>query len=245
MSLVNVAYSERLTWANPALRTLEQQALVPLLGTQPVELGFRRVPTDAVYTELFPAAFPENRGARSVQNVAKALAAFERTILSARSPYDRFHYGNEATAISEAAKRGEAVFFTDELGGCFRCHSGVNLGGGIEYRNNGMDGPGLFGVTKRPADRGKFRAPSVRNIAVTGPYMHDGSIDTLEAVIDHYAAHGKPHVNLDSRIGAIYLSPQNKKDLLEFLRSLTDEELLHDARFGDPWPLENVRETRR
>lgn len=244
MSLVNVAYSERLTWANPAMRSLEQQALVPLLGTEPIELGFRRVPPDAVYTKLFPAAFPENGGSMTVENVARALAAFERTILSARSAYDRFHYGNEVTAISDAAKRGEAVFFSDGSGSCFRCHSGFNLGGGPEYTNNGVEGPGVFGFTKRRGDLGKFRAPSVRNIAVTGPYMHDGSIDTLEAVVDHYAAHGKPHADLDARIGTIYLSPQNKKDLLEFLRSLTDEELLHDTRFSDPWPLENAREPR-
>lgn len=224
MSLVNVAYAERLTWANPAMRRLEVQALVPLQGKAPVELGFVRVPADAVYDELFPAAFPENGGARTAANVAAALAAFERTILSARSPYDRFHYGNEPNAISEAARRGEAVFFTDSSGACFRCHSGPNLGGGPAYLNNGI------------SDRGKFRAPTVRNIAVTGPYMHDGSVATLEAVVDHYAGRGRPGSGQDPRVGSIYLSPQNKKDLLEFLRSLTDEELLRDPRFADPWP---------
>ena len=235
MSLVNIAYAERLTWANPRMRSLEEQALVPLLGSDPVELGFRRVPEDAVYARLFPAAFPESGGARTVENVAKAIAAFERTILSARSAYDRYHYGNEPNAISESAKRGEAIFFSDGSGSCFRCHTGVNLGGGMEYMNNGMAGPGVFGVTKRPADLGKFRAPTVRNIAVTGPYMHDGSIETLEGVIAHYAERGRPHANLDARIGTIHLSPQNKKDLHAFLESLTDEALLRDSRFSDPW----------
>jgi cytochrome c peroxidase len=106
---------------------------------------------------------------------------------------------------------------------------------------------GIYTYTRKPADVGKFKAPSLRNIALTAPYMHDGSIATLEEVLDHYAAggrtipagpyagHGHDNPNLDARITGITLTPQNRQDLLAFLRSLTDQELLHDPRFSDPW----------
>ena len=99
---------------------------------------------------------------------------------------------------------------------------------------------GIFEHTRRPADAGKFKAASLRNIALTAPYMHDGSIATLEAVLDHYAAGGRAHENpnRDSRIRKIDLTPRNRLDLLEFLRTLTDEELLLDPRFSNPWPAE-------
>jgi len=128
MSLVNVAYSAVLTWSRPHVRSLEQQVLVPLLAGKPVELGlggksaqllgeFR---TDRTYQSLFPEAFPGERAPFTTVNMAKAIAAFERSIISARSPYDRYRYGGEENAISDSAKRGEVLFFTDSLAGCYR-----------------------------------------------------------------------------------------------------------------------------
>jgi cytochrome c peroxidase len=266
MSLVNVAFNATLTWSNPALRSLEEQVLVPLLGEHPEELGmhgrdrdlFALLHREPVYCRLFPQAFPGGPEPFTLANLARAIAAFERTIISARSPYDRYHTGGDPTAVSDAVKRGEAVFFTDHEGGCFRCHSGVNLGGGPEFHNTGLynvAGPysypapnlGIFEHTRRPADMGKFKAPSLRNIALTAPYMHDGSIATLEEVVEHYAAGGRtiaagpnagrgsanPH--RDPLMASIHMTDQNKRDLLAFLRSLTDEELTHDERFSDPW----------
>jgi cytochrome c peroxidase len=276
MSLVNVAYSAVLTWSDPAQRSLEQQALVPMFSDHPVELGLRghepdllaALRRDAVYRELFPKAFPGVADAYTIDNITRALACFERSILSARSPYDRYYYSGDRDAITESAKRGEVLFFTDPVAGCFRCHGGFQFSDAVEsqrtalaappFHNTGLYNlagalsypslsPGIYEHTRKPADVGRFKTPTLRNIALTAPYMHDGSIATLEEVLDHYAAGGRtladgPYAgrghdnpNKDRRIAAIALTPQNREDLLAFLRSLTDTQATRDPRWSDPW----------
>jgi cytochrome c peroxidase len=276
MSLVNVAYNAVLTWSDPALRLLEKQAVIPMLGEHPVELGLLgrqetvldELRSDPVYRELFPQSFPEAKDPFTIASVAKALAAFERTIVSARSPYDRYYTGGDGNAISDAAKRGEALFFSDPKAGCYRCHGGFNFSDTTEYEgsanlpvafhNTGLynlPGPysyprsnlGIYEHTRKLADVGKFKAPSLRNVALTAPYMHDGSVATLEDVLEHYAAGGRTiasgpysgrghdNPNKDARIAGIDLTVQNREDLLAFLRSLTDTEVLNDPRFSNPW----------
>ena len=227
MSLVNVAYSAALTWSNPNLQSLEEQALVPIFSEHPVELGLRgreeavmsELRSDPVYRTLFPSAFPEVKPPFTMVHVTKALAAFERTIISTGSPYDRYHSGGDRNAISDSAKRGELVYFVDGLGGCFRCHGGFNFSDvtdydgnestSVEFHNTGLynlpatavrESGGIIGAsgisfsypwpnlgiyehTKKSADVGKFKAPTLRNVALTAPYMHDGSIATLEEVL--------------------------------------------------------------
>lgn len=178
MSLVNVVYVPSLTWANSTLSSLEEQALIPMLSDTPVELGVKgreqefltALRGDPVYRRLFPQAFPEERDVFTLANVTKAITAFEWTIVSMRSPYDRYRWGGDLSAISDAAKRGEIFFFSSERGGCFQCHGGWNFSGG--FFNTGAStytapNRGLFEQTQRPGDMGKFRAPSLRNIAVT------------------------------------------------------------------------------
>ena len=263
MSLVNVAYATSLTWENPALTSLEDQALGPMLNVEPVELGLKgherevldKLRQEAVYQRLFPLAFPGEAELYTLPNVTKALAAFERTIISMRSPYDRYRWGGDMAAISDAAKRGELVFSSSERGRCFRCHDGWNfssvrydgspqrtVGDGMrDFFNTGValyaaPNRGAYEYTKQPEDMGKFRAPTLRNVAVTAPYMHDGSLASLEDVIDHYAAGGKYSDANKSRIlQPLKLSDGDKKDLVEFLKSLTDEELLRDPRWSNPW----------
>jgi len=278
MSLVNVAYSGALTWSNPEMRSLEKQALVPMYGDHPVELGLREgdgfLPTlrsDAKYRSLFERAFPSDADPFSILNVTKALASFERSIISGRSPYDRYHYGRDDNAISDSAKRGEILFFNQHLS-CFRCHGGFAFSDAtvsetngrrpIEFHNTGLyniqgllsypaPNVGIFEFTKQPADVGKFKAPTLRNIALTAPYMHDGSIPTLEGVLDHYAAggraitsgpntgNGRQNPNKDPLIGGFELSAQDRTDLIAFLNCLTDEAAIHDPRFANPWPRSN------
>jgi cytochrome c peroxidase len=260
MSLVNVAWSAALTWSNPEMTSLEKQALVPMFGDHPVELGLREgdgflpmLRSDAKYRELFEHAFPADADRFTIPNVTKALASFERSIVSARSPYDRYHYDRDDSAISDSAKRGEVLFFNQHLS-CFRCHGGFNFAGAtfteknprpeIEFHNTGLYNPypapnvGIFEFTKAPADQGKFKAPTLRNIALTAPYMHDGSIPTLEGVLDHYAAGGRAHdnPNKDPLIGGFTLTQQDRDDLIAFLKSLTDDEVIRDPRFANPWP---------
>jgi cytochrome c peroxidase len=258
MSLVNVAYNPVFTWANAKLDSLEEQALIPMLGEDPIELGLKgheqqfldAITHDPMYQRLFSQAFPNETNAISLANVVKAIATFERSIVSMRSPYDRYRYGHEEKAISESAKRGEYLFNSSERAGCFQCHEGWNFTGNVRYEggreprgrffNTGVStyvppNRGLFEQTKREEDVGKFRVPTLRNVAVTGPYMHDGSLATLEDVIDHYAAGGKlEHPNKSTILRKFSLTLQDKADLVEFLKSLTDEEMLHDPRWSDP-----------
>jgi len=273
MSLVNVAYARTLTWANPWLTRLEDQALVPMYGDNPIELGLddadpwiQTIAKDATYLALFKAAFVE-RDPFSRQNIVKAIAAFERSIVSARSPYDRYHFDRDEAAISDAAKRGEVLFHSRPLS-CFTCHGGIHFTNAMGTPRRGMElqlhntglynvpGPpsypkgnaGLFEITGKAEDAGKFKAPTLRNIAVTAPYMHDGSVATLDEAIDHYAAGGRTiasgpnagvgrdNPNKTPAIRGFTLTPEQRSDLLAFLHSLTDEALLKDPRFADPWP---------
>jgi cytochrome c peroxidase len=274
MSLVNVAYAETLTWANPAMTRLEDQALVPMYGEHPIELGLDRTDrwlvrliSDHTYQGLFMAAFGDQLQPFTRDNVVKAVATFERTIVSARSAYDRYHFDREEGAISDSAKRGEVLFHSRSLS-CFMCHGGIHfsnaMGSGrgsrsVEFHNTALynlaaalsypaSDTGLFEVTHQPADVGKFKAPTLRNIAVTAPYMHDGSIATLEDAIEHYAAGGRTisagpnrgigreNPNKTQAIQGFQLTREQRADLVAFLQSLTDEALLRDPRFANPWP---------
>lgn len=275
MSIVNVAYVATLTWANPLQTSLEKQALVPMFGEAPVELGLAgkegelldRLRAVAKYRDLFARSFPDEPDAITLANVTKAIAAFERTIVSGRSPFDRYLYDKDPSAISESAKRG-LVVFDSETTECFHCHGGFNFSDSVghegtafdetPFHNTGLynlggtgaypgENTGVHSVTGNPDDMGKFRAPSLRNIAKTAPYMHDGSIATLSEVIDHYAAGGRtiasgPNAGDGSKnpykstfVKGFTLTPQEKADLIAFLESLTDEALLTDPSFSNPW----------
>ncbi len=273
MSLVNVAYASILTWANPTLTSLEEQALVPMYGEHPVELGLDAsdrwlgaIARDGIYTPLFRAAFPSDDEPVTRVNVTRAIANFERSIVSARSPYDRYHFDRDDSAIPESARRGEVLFHSNPLS-CFTCHGGIHFSGSmgsrprrtpVELHNTGLynlqgllsyppENTGAFEVTRDPADVGRFKAPSLRNVAVTAPYMHDGSIATLEEAIDHYAAGGRTiaegprrgvgrdNPNKSPTIRGFTLTRDQRADLVAFLESLTDEALLHDPRFANPW----------
>lgn len=274
MGLANIAYAPVLTWANPNIRTLEQQAMLPMFGETPVELGLAgreqellaRLAADSAYPRLFRAAFPHEEGAITVRRVTQAIAAFERTLISGRAPYDRYLAG-DSTAITAAARRGEELFFSEKLE-CFHCHGGFNFTNTVDYKGKGfveiefhntglynVDGKGAYptenpGVrehTGDPEDMGKFKAPSLRNIALTAPYMHDGSVRTLDAVLDHYAAGGRtiaagPRRGVGRRnpykssfVKGFTLTPRERRDVLAFLHSLTDSVFVSDPRFADPF----------
>ncbi|MEO8218421.1 MAG: MbnH family di-heme enzyme [Acidobacteriota bacterium] len=255
MSLINAVYSPAYTWADPSVRTFEEQLLVPLTNVHPVELGFagrlpeleRRLRSDVRYRELFARSFPSDDEPVTVGNVARAIASFERTIISGRSPFDRMLHDGDVEAMSPAALRGMRVFLSARAA-CSTCHSGFDFCGNVTtaesppkpaaFRNTGTwDGQssdsGLASVTHRNAGLGRFRIPTLRNIAVTGPYMHDGRFATLDEVIDHYAAGGPPRPGQKLDIKPFLITPTEKRDLIEFLNSLTDREVLTDGRLGE------------
>ncbi len=275
MSLTNVAYNATQTWSSAILVHLEQQALIPMFGESPVELGLAgledeliaRFASDPDYVTRFKDAFPDERGRIGIDTIVKAIAAFERTLLSTRSPYDNFWYRKDATALTEQQIAGFELFFSERLE-CFHCHGDFNFQSSsthdnttfdeVLFHNNGLyniDGEGaypardqgLYDVTHLASDRGRFKAPTLRNITLTAPYMHDGSIATLDEVIDMYAAggrvisdgpnagDGRTHPNKSTFVKGFELSSDERAALMSFLEALTDESFITDPRFSDPF----------
>lgn len=276
MGLTNVAFNTTLTWANPALKTLEQQIKVPMFGEFPIELGItgneetvlQRFRDDPDMAARFVAAFPDDSDPIDFDNVVRALASFVRTVVSGDTPYDRYVYGGDSSALSASAKRGLDLFFSEKAE-CFHCHGGFNLSGASTHTgvtlnessffNNGLynvDGmgsypagnTGLIEFTKKADDMGRFRVPTLRNVTLTAPYMHDGSIATLEDVVRTYEAGGR-HLESGDNAGdgranpyksqfvpGFTLTDQERADLLAFLESLTDPTLATNPAFSDPSP---------
>ncbi len=284
MSLANAGYQASLTWANEVLVRLERQALIPMFGEEPVELGLgnledellRRMREDERYPEMFAAAFPEETDPISVDSITKALAAFQRNLTSFGSRVDRWVDGDR-TALDESEQRGLALFFggtnaagVDDAFECFHCHGGFLYSQSSDdafqvfdqkfFMNNGLynldeqgsyppGNEGIFDMTGDPADKGKFKPPSLRNIAVTAPYMHDGSLETLDDVIDHYARGGTltetgpnagdgfDNPNKSSFLNGFEITEQEREDLKAFLNALTDDDFLNNPAFSDPFAL--------
>ena len=275
--LANAVYHSTLTWANNGLLQLEDQLQVPIRGDNPVELGvsdgnvgevLARFDGDPVYAQLLRDSFPGSPSGATIEKIVFALATFCRTLVSANSPYDRFQRG-EREALTEQQRRGFALFNGERLE-CFHCHSGVNLTssyrdfhttpGDVRYPffNTGLynvDGEGsyplhnqgLYEVTLNLGDRGRFRPQSLRNVALTAPYMHDGSIATLADVVRHYAAGGRliesgPFAG-DGRVSPLKsglvrgfaITDQELADVVAFLESLTDTDFVENPAFADPF----------
>ena len=258
MSLANLAYTPAYTWASDRAVTLEQQMATPLFNTHPLEMGLAGH-QDALVHSLqqndadaseFRAAFPGDPAPVSMDHVIDAIATFERTLVSGRSAFDRYVFDDEPTALSPAARRGMALFFSPRAG-CSECHSGLNFSGPIVHHASGAvtgvfantgvstatstatnGDRGLIDVSGRAGDLGKFRVPTLRNIALTAPYMHSGSIATLPAVIDHYVAIGASRAKteqLDAKLGPLVLDNAARADLVSFLESLTDPQFTNVA----------------
>lgn len=273
--LANVAYNATLTWANPSLVTLEKQMEVPLFGEDPVEMGvndhnraevLERLRAEPVYAPKFAAAFPGVATPIDWGHVIQAIASFQRSLLSGNSRYDQYLQGK--VQLSDPETRGMRLFF-GEKAECFHCHGSFNFNDQIvhaasrvvetPFHNTGLynlggtgafpeHNRGVFELTALVKDMGFFRAPSLRNVEVTAPYMHDGTITSLEAVLDFYAAGGRnittgpyagdgrqnPHKS--ELVGLIDLNAQDKSDIVAFLKTLTDHEFLTHSRHSDPWP---------
>ena len=222
-TVVDAAYMTFQFWDGRA-HTLEEQALGPIHN--PVEMGetlehaVRKLNAIAGYKAQFHHVFGT---AVTADGIAKAIAAFERTVLSGPSPYDRFVAGDRA-AMSESAMRGLELF--GGQAGCSACHappmfsdqSFHNIGVGMGRSTPDI---GRESVTNDPADRGKFKTPALRNVALTWPYLHDGSAATLDDVVELYDSGGVPNPTLDRRITPLGLTVPQQKDLVAFLRSLT------------------------
>ncbi len=228
-TIINRVFSAGQFWDGRAA-SLEQQAVGPVQN--PVEMGMPnmkaavgRLSLDPTYVRMFGSAFPS--AGMTESTIGKAIAAFERTILSGNSPYDRFTAGDK-TAMSEAAQRGLGLFRDENKGNCETCHVSFNfsdenynnLGVGMSAKTPDL---GRYVVTKLEGHQGAFKTPTLREIASTAPYMHDGSEKTLEQVMDLYEKGGHPNKWLSPKMKPLRLSKQDKQDIIEFLKALSGE----------------------
>ena len=246
--LFNLAWHPSYFWDGRAL-TLEEQVLIPVRSHDEMDLNWpmaeARLKKKVRYRQLFAKAF--GHGAIDSVHLAKALAQFLRTIVSYRSKYD-------------SAIAGQALFTADEYEGfvmvndqsmadCLHCHvtDGGVLGSTFAFTNNGLDGAwntpgrndfGRFTITRKESDRRKFKVPSLRNVALTAPYMHDGRFKTLEEVLDFYSEGIKTSSTLDPVLavhkGGLHLKPDEKRKIIAFLNTLTDKALATDTSYSNP-----------
>ena len=231
-ALINLAWAQSLFWDGRAA-TLEEQVGKPIEDPLEMDLpladAVARVAADPAYVRAFAAAYA---GPPTPERLRQALASFVRTLVSGDSAYDRALRGE--APLPAAAARGEALFFSDEAG-CFHCHPHKVLTNEGFFNNGSFDeggDPGRKAITGRSADLGKFKVPGLRNVAVTAPYMHDGSVATLEAVVAHYTRGGRGHPSTDPQIEPLALDRDAQADLVAFLNALTDARFLRDPRFA-------------
>lgn len=236
LTILNAAYYPVDFWDGRAVN-LEAQSGMPMANpiemNQPHEVSVSKLNAIPAYRQQFAKAF--GPGPVTIEKVEKAIASFERTLLSGNSPFDRYLYGGEKTAMSPSAIRGLAIFRDKDRGNCVTCHTigdkyalladgkFHNIGVGVDPNTGELLDLGRYVVTKIEADKGSFRTPTLRNIAKTAPYMHDGSEKSLKDVVDYYVGGGNSNQYLDKEIHPLTLSAQDRADLVAFLDSLTGE----------------------
>lgn len=232
--LANLAYHPYFT-REGGVPTLEMQVLVPIQEHNEFAYNIVEIARKLEKIESYVAESQVAYG-RAPDHfvITRAIANFERSLISGNSPYDRFVFQGKTDALSSLEKEGKELFFSDRTS-CGTCHGGFNFTD-YSFANNGLyenyDDPGRYRFTGEEADRALFKVPSLRNVAVTAPYMHDGSINSLEEVIAHYNSGGAAHANKDASIQALMLSTHEQQALLAFLKSLTDESFLFDSKFS-------------
>jgi cytochrome c peroxidase len=232
---MNAAYAPTQFWDGRAA-SLEEQAGGPIAN--PIEMNLshdlcvQKLEADPSYKAAFDKAF--GPGPITIGKVKNALASFERTLVSGNSPFDRYQYGGDKNALTPAAIRGLAIFRDKQKGNCATCHTidqnyalftdGKFHNIGVSVNEEGeLTDLGRYNETKVEADKGAFKTPTLRNIAGSAPYMHDGSLKTLKDVVDFYAGGGNSNPYLDKEIKAVKLTGQERSDLVAFLESLTGE----------------------
>jgi cytochrome c peroxidase len=234
-TVLNAAYARIQFWDGRA-SSLEEQAAGPIAN--PVEMNqshdvcVSKLNADPAYVAEFEKAF--GPGAITIRKVQNAIASFERTLLSGNSAFDRYYFGGDKEAMDPAAIRGFSIFRDRTRGNCETCHSlqeksAIFSDGKFHNLGVGVDGEGTltdlgrFDQTRVESDRGAFKTPTLRNVARTSPYMHDGSLKTLRGVVDFYAGGGNSNPWLDNEMKPLNLSAKDRDDLVAFLESLTGD----------------------
>ncbi len=232
-TLANIAYHPYYT-REGGVPTLEMQILVPIQEHNEFDFNIlliaERLARDTAYARMAREAYDRTPDAFVI---TRSIACFERTLISGESRFDQFASQGKTTALNAAEKRGMDLFLSDKTN-CAQCHKGFNFTN-YTFENNGLytdyPDPGRFRLTELESDRARFKVPTLRNVALTAPYMHDGSLLTLESVVDHYNSGGQPHPNKSILIHPLGLTASEKADLVAFLRSLTDEQFANNPKF--------------
>jgi cytochrome c peroxidase len=273
-ALINIIFKRYLTAADSTLHFPEQQINNPMFHNNPLELGWlgnestiiARLKKDDLYSRQLPLLFPDSQEPFALQHIQACISSFIKTILSFNAPFDRYSHGKDSTALSASQVNGMRLFFSDRLH-CSSCHGGINFstpaltgknGDILYYQNTGLyniDGMGAYPAndcglmerTKQRADMGKYRVPSLRNLAFTAPYLHDGTAADLATVIGIYQNGGRNIVtgaNLgDGRknpyknplVQGFVISQQEKRDLIGFLLSLSDSSVCNNPAYRNPF----------
>jgi len=232
-TLANVAYHPYFTRAG-GVPTLEMQILVPIqehneFNTNMVDV-VEKLRNNNFYQTMAKTAYNRDLDAFVI---TRALATFERSLISGNTKFDEYYYKGKTNALNESEKRGLSLFNSNKTN-CSGCHSGFDFTN-YAFENNGLypiyADSGRMRLTQLPQDRARFKVPTLRNIALTGPYMHDGSFNTLNDVIEHYNAGGQSHINKSNLIKPLLLTAREKQDLINFLKTLTDHKLIQNSNF--------------
>jgi cytochrome c peroxidase len=234
-TLLNAAYSPLQFWDGRA-STLEAQSAFPIANPvemdQPHDVSVSKIRKDPAYQAEFAQAFGPGR--INLDVIEKSLASFERTLLSGNSAFDKYEYGGDKQSLSPAALRGMQIFRDPNRGNCTACHTigehdalftdgkFHNIGVGVNA-DGAITDLGRYDQTKLEPEKGQFKTPSLRNVALTAPYMHDGSLKTLKDVVDFYAGGGNSNPQLDKDMKPLHLFAQDRADLVAFLESLTGD----------------------
>ncbi len=233
-SLANLAYHPYYT-REGSVPTLEMQILVPIQEHDEFDFNIvllaERLQQDSHYVDLALQAYNREPDAFVI---TRSIACFERSLISGFSRYDHYSNYEDEKALTEMEKNGMDLFYSDQTN-CYSCHAGFNFSN-YQFENNGIyaeyTDQGRFKITNQEEDKGKFKVPSLRNVEVTGPYMHDGSIETLEQVIEHYNIGGKNNPQKNTLIRPLHLSEKEQMELIAFLKTLTDQHFIENPVFG-------------
>ena len=240
MPLINLGWERNFFWDGGA-SNLESQVVGPIENPIEMHETLSNALSELNAHPEYPALFRKAFGSEIINtaNLIKAIAQFERTLISGNSRFDKFM--QQGIPLSQQETRGMDLFINFQKGDCVHCHVLGSTFTDHEFRNNGLDSvsedDGRGRITLLASDMGKFKTPGLRNIAVTGPYMHDGRFATLEQVLEHYNTGIKPHPNLDPRLSDVTpgrMTSQDIQDIVAFLNTLTDEEFLTNPNFKKP-----------
>jgi cytochrome c peroxidase len=252
--LINVVFEKFLTAADSTIHYPEQQMDGPMFNQHPVEMGWqgketlilKRLMEDKLYNELFAKAYPAQANPYTTQNVKWAIASFIKTIFSFNAPYDKYRYQKDTMALSRAQQKGMALFFSNKLN-CIACHNGINFSSAGYYTTpltSIIIDSGLYTNTHNKNDIAKFKSPTLRNLAFTAPYLHNGTAATLEEVILNYEKGLRKEV-ATQKLGLVKpfkLTSQERYDLVAFLLSLSDSAVLINPNYANPFSIDETKQ---